>query len=406
MSRHASEASLEADCRAGNPTALARAERYLASAQAYTRGRAAEMLAVAPPDCLAPLVDAVFAVGFPTADWWRVVALYAEEHGELPHGKPSPRRLEALMWTPADRDPDALYQVLRLLAAVKLPGTRRFAEALFEHPDDEIALRAAHLYDDCEPGELPERALRRLRGIRGADAIHALVLRFRYGDERAAEALVAAIPRSGPYAFHALDALEAQGDDSVIPALRRLYRPRLLPTPLASRAAATAALLGDPDALERLRALTRSRRLPVRSVAAAELARTGTREDIHYVADLVGGDADPAFASVVVAELWRRDTTATREIVREALDSESAEVRAAACESVAEWPPDPKFTEAVELLTAFDPDADVREAASGALAAVSPGASPLDSGSGVHVATPDDGDPEDASAPPLSEPNT
>jgi hypothetical protein len=253
---------------------------------------------------------------------------------------------------------DTTYHSLRAASAVKLPGRESVAERLLTHSDDEIALRAAMMVSEFR--RLTPEECRRLGDVRGPDRIHALILMLDNGVEEAGDDLVRAVSKSGPYAYHILDAIERSGDNRLISQLRILYQKRFFIGHLAPRAAGTAATLGDASALPRLRELSKHRKLTVRSVAWAELARSGDETDLIEVARLLL--AEDAAAPFVLGELWRRDHPLTRTMVCRGLEGDDPDCRIAALESVVHWLPDSLLENAVRSMTNSERDPAVRDA--------------------------------------------
>lgn len=350
MSDAASEERLERGCRAGDAQAIAEARALLNSNSAYTRGRASEMLALVPEAQLAALLTQEFA-RFPSTLWWRVLALFGEAHGRLPGAPFTPERVLLVMEQAPSADPDALFHALRALTAASVVGRARVAAPLVTHRDREVAFRA--LLCVAEERRLSPSELELAKSVKGADRLHALVLRMEQGDSSAGDALVAMLPRSGPYAYHVLETVERFGNARLFPALRRIYRRRLLGQHVSARAAGAAAVMGDPEALVRLREFARSWRPDVRGVAWAELARSGTADNLARLPAMIANDRVGPF---VVAELWRSEQEAAHACVLDALEGDDMERRIAACEAAAHLLGEPRIVSALSrLLEHADP---------------------------------------------------
>ena len=353
----AGEEALEDGCRDGDDTAILEATGLLDSPHPYTRGRASEMLAIMPEQRLARWFAERSSIGVPRALEWRTLALFGEAHGRLPKDLAPAAVLGALRESERS-SADTTFHALRAAAAVALEGREQIAERLLSHSDDEIALRAAMMVS--EHRKLTESECRRLAGMVGEDRIHALILMLDNGIEEAGDDLVRAVSKSGPYAYHILDALERSGDDLLIPQLRNLYQKRFFISHLTPRAAGTAASLGDASALPRLRELSGHRKLTVRSVAWSELARTGDESDLIRLAHLLV--AEDRVAPFVLGELWRRDHPLTRTMVRRGLEGDDPDCRIAALESVNHWLPDSILEAAVNAMKEREKDPTVLDA--------------------------------------------
>ena len=351
------EEELEAGCRAGDEEAILEATGLLDSPHPYTRGRASEMLATMPEGRLAKWFSERASIGVPRALEWRTLAIFGECEGRLPEGLPAARVLDA-MRASEQTSADSTFHSLRAAAALNLEGREEVAERLISHSDDEIALRAAMMVSEIR--RLTDAECGRLNGMKGQDRIHALILLLDNGVETAGDDLVRKVSRSGPYAYHILDAIERSGDDLLIPQLRLLYQKRFFVNHLAPRVAGTAATLGDQSALPRLRELAKHRKITVRSVAWSELARTGDETDLTLLAKLLV--AEDAVAPFVLGELWRRDHPLTRTMVRRGLEGDDPDCRIASLESVSRWLPDPLLENAVRTMTDTERDPDVRSA--------------------------------------------
>jgi HEAT repeat protein len=134
-------------------------------------------------------------------------------------------------------------------------------------------------------------------------------------------------------AFEALEILEKHGGAAALAPLRETWNRRFGVGHIAARTAASAVVLGDTEALSRLRDLARSWRRATRTVALAELVRVGNDEDFgHVFARVRSGRPEAAH---VVAEAWRRADYRALDLVAAALRHRDPEVRAAACESAA-----------------------------------------------------------------------
>ncbi len=360
MSAPPSEEQLERRCRAGETGAIAEARELLNSNSAYTRGRASEMLALVPESKLAAILNVEF-VRFPDPLWWRVLALFAEAQNRFPGAPFSAQRVLELLSGHPSADPDALFQALRALTAGGVKGRAKAAESLVRHKDREVAFRALLCVAEERPLTPEELAL--AQAVRGSDRLHALVLRMEQGDMTAGPDLVSMLPRSGPYAYHLLETVERCGDASLFPKLRRIYRRWLSGQHVSARAAGAAAIMGDPEALSRLREFARSWRADVRGVAWAELARSGSEQDMQALRGVI---ADDRVGPFVIAELWRSDRAEVREWVHEALGFPEPERLIAACEAASHLLPDPRLK--TELLRLSEsPDPRVAHAAQSAL---------------------------------------
>ncbi len=352
------EDALEAGCQNGDESAILEATGLLDSPHPYTRGRACEMLAQMPETRFARWFTERASVGGVRALEWRALALFGESEERLPEGLPAERVLDAMR--AAERaSADTTFHAIRAAAAVSLPGRHGVAERLLGHSDDEIALRAAMMV--AELRQLTDRECFRLRNLRGDDRIHALILLLDNGVEEAGAELVRAVPKSGPFAYHVLDALERSRDELLIPRLRLLYQKKFFLTHLVPRAAGTAAALGDTAALSRLRELSGHRKLTVRSVAWAELARNGDESDLIGLSRLLVDEG--AVAPFVLGELWRRDHPLTRTMVHRALEGADPDCRIAALESVLHWLPDPALESKIRDLLGQEVDPAVVKAA-------------------------------------------
>ena len=352
------EDALELGCRNGDEHAILEATGLLDSPHPYTRGRACEMLAQMPEPRFAKWFAERASIGVPRALEWRALALFGESEERLPEGL-SPERVLDAMRASERTSADTTFHAIRAAAAVSLPGRHGVAERLLGHSDDEIALRAAMMV--AEVRRLTDRECLRLRNLRGEDRIHALILLLDNGVEEAGDDLVRAVPKSGPFAYHILDALERSRDELLIPQLRLLYQKKFFLTHLVPRAAGTAAALGDPQALPKLRELSTHRKLTVRCVAWAELARNGDESDLTGLSRLLV-DED-AIAPFVLGELWRRDHPLTRTMVHRALEGADPDCRIAALESVLHWLPDPTLESNVRDLLGQEVDPAVIKAA-------------------------------------------
>jgi hypothetical protein len=286
------------------------------------------------------------------------LALFGESEERLPVGLAPERVLEA-MRASERTSADTTFHAIRAANAVSLAGRHGVAERLLGHSDDEIALRSAMMV--AETRRLTDLECQRLRNLRGEDRIHALILLLDNGVEEAGDDLVRAVPKSGPFAYHILDALERSRDELLIPQLRLLYQKKFFVTHLVPRAAGTAAALGDSAALPRLRELTSHRKLTVRTVAWSELARNGDESDLTGLAKLLV--EEDSHAPFVLAELWRRDHPLTRTMVHRALEGADPDCRLAALESVLHWLPDPALESNVRDLLGNEADPAVIEAA-------------------------------------------
>ena len=351
------EEALEAGCRAGDEAAILEATGLLDSPHPYTRGRASEMLAAMPEPRFARWFADRASIGVPRALEWRALALFGESTGGLPKNLNPEAVLEAMRESERS-SADTTFHALRAAAAVQLEGRAEVAERLLAHSDDEIALRAAMMVSETR--KLTETECRRLQGMKGDDRIHALILMLDNGVGEAGHDLVRSVSKSGPYAYHILDAIERSGDDLLIPELRNLYRKRFFIGHLTPRAAGTAATLGDKSALPRLRELTSHRKLTVRSVAWSELARTGDESDLTRLAKLLV--AEDRVAPFVLGELWRRDHPLTRTMVRRGLEGDDPDCRIASLESVIHWLPDPVLEKAVRAMEEYEKDPVVIDA--------------------------------------------
>lgn len=324
------EDELEAGCAAGDPDALAQAAALVSDPHPYTRARAAEMLAGAPGPKLAPIVaSALDRDPQAHALWWRVLTLFAERERGLPgelRGADVARWLRSLGALGGGCDPDVLFHALAAASAAAVPGRAGLAAPFVEHRDEEVALRAAMVV--AEERALAAHELERLHRVRGPERLHALVLLLEQGQRHVGFELASLVLRAGPFAYHVLDTLEQHGDASALPPLRKLYRRRLFPTHVASRAAAAAARLSDPEALPRLRELCGALRRDTRAVALAELLRVGDEADAHRVVERVrAGDAAAAF---VVSEAWRADRVRAAALLEWAAGHPDPEIRSAA----------------------------------------------------------------------------
>lgn len=305
------EAALDAGCARGDADAIRQVLPLLDHAQAYTRGRAAEMLAIAPWSALAPFAHVVFAAT-PSSLWWFVLAHRAEASrapfGRLAEAPEDPAFVAMLGQRLGDigaQDADTWFAVARI--APSLPATLRevLTPQLVLHVDDEVAVVAAM---GLERPLTPEECARLAR-IEGRYRTDALVARVQGGDRTAWAALAARVLHAGPLAFMALEALEALPEGADVSALRSIWDRRWFVQPTHVRAADVALRLGDASARSRLEEWTESRKPAVRATAfAALLTHASADEHRDWVGRLTS-----AGASVVADVLETLRTLPTRQ---------------------------------------------------------------------------------------------
>ncbi|MCB9519595.1 MAG: hypothetical protein H6698_04690 [Myxococcales bacterium] len=360
------EDALATAAAAGDAAALDALESYLRSSDAYTRGRAAELLSTAPDEAIAGRAEAALDLDAASL-WWRVLALRAERASGLPAGLSSERipvwlaRLAAV----GPSASDAVYQALAAVLAADLDADDVIAAvtAWSRAGDGEVLLLAQTILSrsrslDPQDGEA-------LLAVHGIARLGALTLATSAGIAGAAAALAAEAARGGPYAFVALEAVEASRDAAAIAPLQRSYS-RWFPGSVGARAAASATVLGDADGLRRLRALASSRVRATRAEALLQLARVGDGSDWDLVARAVMAGRDRALP-YVVSELWRVEGGRAKGLVLRVLtEGRDPEVRAAACDAAAHWVPDAGVVAALESARAAE-QPDVRAAATAAL---------------------------------------
>src|SRR5690606_1197094 len=133
-------------CARGEEAALDEAFRLLDEPHAYTRARASEMLSLAPEPQLSDRLLDRFNEGFPSPLVWRVVALYANEHGYPPGGDTTRHALSrAAGPVPNPLDADTAYYVISALAEARVEGADILVGRWLSHDDEEVALAAASL---------------------------------------------------------------------------------------------------------------------------------------------------------------------------------------------------------------------------------------------------------------------
>ena len=281
------EAALDDGCAQGDTSTLEQVIPLLGHPQAYTRGRAAEMLAHAPWTALSPYAHDAFR-GAPEGMWWFVLAHRAEA-SRAPFGAAQDAAfmtaLSAKLESASGMPADPLFAVARIAPSLPPEARDRLSPVLVLHPDDEVSVVAAMGLE--RPLRTDEVA--RLAQIEGRFATDALVARVQGGDASAWSALAGRVLHAGPLAYMALEALERLPAAADLAALRTIWDRRWFVQPVHVRAADVALRLGDEGARAALESWCDHRKPAVRATAlAALLTHAATDERRDWAGRIVG----------------------------------------------------------------------------------------------------------------------
>ncbi len=270
----------------------------LGVAQAYTRGRAAEMLALAWPESaelVAPLCEAS------NFDAWRVVALASESGATVPESLTGTALRLGVASTVSG---DLAWQLLRVLTS--LGDTA--AEALRNlslHGDDEVAVNACDAMG-VHAFKAEQRA--RLAAAAGRHQVLAQALLVESGEIQLS-ACIEAMRINTPWSARLADALSSRLNRDQADTLFRRLKPRL-PGLLSVHGllGVYAAAGRAADARTMLRRATASRRAPIAAAAAERYLRVCSDDEVDsFLLDVTGRAArNPWLRCAIAAGLAER----------------------------------------------------------------------------------------------------
>lgn len=342
--------------RVGDQTLINETIALMSAQNAYTRGRAMELLAEASTKHFNDALSSAIENGKLQNQWWRTIFIRMNRKELLP--EPLLNYLsEKIVWE--NQDSNSLFWAIHIAGFFPISACKALCLAALSH-DDEVALLAIErLMDEKLIADIVPSILIRLQKTKGNKA---LLLRLKLEDQDAIKPSINALHEKNPFAIRMILAIEKMVFTTVPPALTLKYRG--IRTKLIDPwIAAAAHKLGDPKAIIRLKRMANSRRTQLRVVALGQIARIGGPEEMKMIKKNIMSPFEP-IAPDLIAELRHSKRPEIRDLLLVAAGRHPrAEARKEACHALAFFIEDPLVVTCLKQVASLDGDSSVQLAA-------------------------------------------